>query len=577
MSAVIARHAPNWAACLLRTSVYAAAAALLTGPVLRHFGDWYIGWPGDPQQFMWYLGWVWHALLTGQNPFYTQLINAPAGQNLMWNTSILAESALFGWLMTWLPGAALYNLLWLINWMVACLLGDALLRHLGVRPWLAAAGGLFLGGMPYFTAQSLYHLHLWATSVPLALALVLLRALRHPPRRPAACGILIGGLAAFQFYTSIEIAATFALTLAIGALFLILTLRSRARQAFRLPFRTVAAALLTAIVLAAPGIWTLLHGSARPQGKLLPSEAYVNDLLNFVLPTPVYALHNAWTTNLSLQYTGNFWENNGYLGISGLLWLVFAAARLWRIAEARAAAYTFAAIAVLSMGPNLHIAGRVTHVPLPWLLLEHVPFIDSALPSRLMLYGDGIAIGLGFRALEEQLRRSSRPAAARALAGATLLCVGAAWWPVTPYLHSPTPAAARALTQPGPVLDAVAGRPTYFLSTDTPDVMQALADGGYRVPMVNPYGYTGNPPPRRTALAQMTSVLNPNVPESDIRAAAARALPILGAERLVYYPVQDGQRLPAAAERALTALLGPPVAEADGVQVWQVPNPLPHP
>ncbi|MCL6517614.1 hypothetical protein, partial [Alicyclobacillus sp.] len=445
MSAVTLPSIPIKPAGLLKITLYAAAAMLWLGPVLGHLSEWYIGWPGDPQQFMWYLGWFWHALAAGENPFFTRQLNAPIGQSLMWNTSVLAESALLGWSMRWLPGAAVYNLLWIANWLCACLLGDALLRDLGVRRWLAAAGGLLYGMMPYFTSQTLFHLHLWLTSVPLGLTLVLLRGIRQRPRHPWRYGMAIGGLAALQMYTSLEVAATYALVAGIAALFTLITLQSRVRDVFPVSGRLVLSAILTTAILALPGLVALMHGPGRPAGKLLPAQAYVNDLFTFFVPTPVYALHNAWSTALSLAYTGNFWENDGYLGPAALLWIALAAIRLWRLPCARAALYTFLLVTLLSMGPTLHFAGWVTPLRLPWSLLEGVPFLESALPSRLMLYADGIAIALGVFALEVHLRKSRRRTSAHLLSFATLALVAATWWPVTPYYHSATPDAARAL------------------------------------------------------------------------------------------------------------------------------------
>ncbi|MCL6516044.1 hypothetical protein, partial [Alicyclobacillus sp.] len=152
-----------------------------------------------------------------------------------------------------------------------------------------------------------------------------------------------------------------------------------------------------------------------------------------------------------------------------------------------------------------------------------------------------------------------------------LALVAATWWPVTPYYHSATPDAARALTEPGPVRDTVAGRITFVLSADTPDVMQAMADGGYRMAMVNEYGYTANSPTRREAMAQLRwSLLNGRLPESELKARVIRAISILQPEYLMYYPVQDGERLPPAATHVLASLFGPPVAVSHGVQVWSV-------
>ena len=40
---------------------------------------------------------------------------------------------------------------------------------------------------------------------------------------------------------------------------------------------------------------------------------------------------------------------------------------------------------VLTLGPHLVVDGRLTHVPLPFLLLDHLPLLDSIVPSRICL------------------------------------------------------------------------------------------------------------------------------------------------------------------------------------------------
>src|SRR5258706_15185346 len=45
-------------------------------------------------------------------------------------------------------------------------------------------------------------------------------------------------------------------------------------------------------------------------------------------------------------------------------------------------------LAILSLGPQLHVAGHVSRLPLPWKAVSVVPLLGSALPSRLFVYVD---------------------------------------------------------------------------------------------------------------------------------------------------------------------------------------------
>src|SRR5207302_424617 len=55
-------------------------------------------------------------------------------------------------------------------------------------------------------------------------------------------------------------------------------------------------------------------------------------------------------------------------------------------------------MALLSMGPNLHVAGNsLSQVPLPWSLLSRLPLVQNLLPSRLAVFTDlGAALLVAF-------------------------------------------------------------------------------------------------------------------------------------------------------------------------------------
>jgi hypothetical protein len=554
---------------------YVIIGLLVLGPVVFHPFTLFIGGPGDPQQFMWYLGWFWHAVSHGQNPFHTTLINAPAGQNLMWNTSIFTEAFLFGPL-TWLFNATFtYNLLWLGNFVLSCILGEKILKRLGVRNWLAVWGGLLTGMLPYTTSQSLFHIHLWTTAIILAIGYLLIVAHQSGVRRPVGLGLALGLLAVCEFYTSIEVFATLALTVVI---LLILTVIVRPRKFVKSIRRPIVVALVVTgvvvVILAAPGIYEMFRGPNRPHGALLPAGLYVNDLLNFFLPTLVYLVHSPQTNVISAHYTGNFWENNGYLGIPAMLLFLYSAKRLWCYPAARVAVYASVIIAVLSMGPVLHINGHRTHIALPWVLLQKVPLIESALPSRLMFYADIFIVMLLVRATEDVFRKRGPGTFTRKGVLVLLALVLVSWFPRIPYPHTATPIAAAALGQKSSVRADLLGHVTYLLTPGTPETMQAIVQGGYPLAMVNPYGYTDNKWQHAHDLVLMAQVLKPNLTQSQVKALLWKAMPGLHATRLLYFPLGPGDHLTLAQYNALTDTLGAPLADDHGAILWNVPDSL---
>ena len=70
--------------------VYLVAAFVFLGvPVLAHpERDVVGGLFTDPQIFVWSFAWWPHAILHGQNPFFTHAIWEPEGFNLTWATSV---------------------------------------------------------------------------------------------------------------------------------------------------------------------------------------------------------------------------------------------------------------------------------------------------------------------------------------------------------------------------------------------------------------------------------------------------------------------------------------------------------
>ena len=68
--------------------------------------------------------------------------------------------------------------------------------------------------------------------------------------------------------------------------------------------------------------------------------------------------------------------------------------------------------ALLSLGPYLAVDGRLTHIPLPFLLLDHLPLLDDILPSRICFeVGACLAavIAFGLDDMRRAPARSRRP------------------------------------------------------------------------------------------------------------------------------------------------------------------------
>ncbi len=280
------------------------------------------------------------------------------------------------------------------------------------------AAGLLYGFSPYMLAQAEGHLHqVIALFPPLAL-LLLWELLARDRWRPLWCGVGLGALAAAQLLTGEEILFSSGV---VGALALVALVPFAGRAAVRgrLPRAALglAAAGLTFAVLGAYPLWVQFFGPERVQAAVQLPDVFVTDLLNLVLPT-----HHQWLApqrvlDVVFKFTGNGSEWDGYLGVPLVAVLLGTVVWLRRQRLVLWAALMVLGVAVLSLGPHLHVGGTVTTVRLPWRLVSKLPVFESVLPGRLAVLVVLFA-ALVVAALVARLRTAGLPA--RALAGAGL-------------------------------------------------------------------------------------------------------------------------------------------------------------
>jgi hypothetical protein len=508
------------------------AIAVFSSTWIDPAGSW-IGSPKDPQLFIWYLGWIPHQLSQGLNPLFTDHLNYPNGVNLMWNTSMLFPAVIL-WPVTAVFGPVVaYNVLVTAGIALSAWLGYlAARRFIDSKRWSFLAG-LIYGFSPALMAQSMGHPHVMvALFPPVALILgheILIRRRMHP----AVAGALAGVAAALQLLTGEELLAVTLLVVAIGAALL-----------GRLPSYSLKAAgiaLAVFISLAAYPLGFQFFGPQRVTGSLQPTDIYVSDLLAFVVPARF------------IHFTGNSTENDAYIGLP--LLVLFVAGfrkRMWL-------GLTTAAVAILSLGPHLHVNGTVTPIPLPWALVAWLPLMGSALPARLMaiaFLGIGIVIA------------ASRPR--RLVTGAVLAAGLLAILPPIPY---PTQSAvAPAFFKPGGDVERVSPGSvllvTPFSSHVSTEAMywQAVANYRFKTPegdAFTPGPYLGPHPSFIQSTLEALDAGETIAITPDMRAQFAADLDSHGITTIVAGP-SPGQ---AAIVAFLTELEGIP-ADDGGVKVW---------
>jgi hypothetical protein len=338
------------------------------------------GLAADPQIFIWSFAWWPHALLHGENPFFTHAIWAPDGFNLAWATSVPGLALAFAPLTLAFGPVVSYNVACILMPPLTAWTAFVLCRHVTRSTWPALAGGYLFGFSAYMLGGQLDHLH--TTSVFLV-PLVALLVLRFLEGTLGGRGLALWLAASIVAQLSLSTEILFTLTLALAcALVLAFALVPAARpRLIRLPLPLAGAYALAAIV-ASPFLYFVLTGN---DFKPLPGpEEFVADALNLVAPTRVEAV-GWWAAGLASHFPTNDAERGAYLGLPTLVIVGWFAVRRLRTPIGRFLLAALALAAIASLGSWLTVYGHRL-VTLPWIHLGYLPLLEHVMPVRLSLY-----------------------------------------------------------------------------------------------------------------------------------------------------------------------------------------------
>ncbi len=396
-----------------------------------------VGANGDAEEYSWFFSWVPFAIGHGLNPLVSHYVGYPNGVNMMWNTSVLLPAFLLSPL-TLIWGAAFsYNVVLTLAPALNVLFGYwAFRRWAGRLP--ALAGALVFGFSPYMVSQSVGHLaQTLIFSAPLMMVLAD-RLLVVQRGRAWLDGLLLGLLAWAQLLTGEEVLAMEAVTALVALAVLCLVGRAQVRDHLRRARTGIVVAAGVAVVLSAPFLAYQYLGPDRVQNPH-PGNAYVSDLLNFVVPTNITKLAPPSALAVSSHFTGNGSEQGAYIGLPLLAFIVLAVVVGRRRRVTWVAAGTAVGAALLSMGPTLHVDGHVTKFPLPDKALQALPVFHNLLPDRfaaMMTFGVGWLVALGLEAVG---RAHRWPTGAKVVSWLAV-CTGlAALFPITNYPAAASP------------------------------------------------------------------------------------------------------------------------------------------
>ena len=416
--------------------VDAALACLLFLPALRAPQSRIVGYSGDAQQTMWFLQWTPWALSHGTDPLLTRYLNHPGGVNLMWNSLAPALGVVL-WPVSATAGlVASYDVL-----LTAEIALSAWCAHLAIRRFVdsgvaAAIGGLVYGFSPYLLTHAHGHAKVTFALLPPLLLIALHEGLAVQRRRPRTVGIAVGVLLALQLLVYEEGVVLAVVAAAAGTAVLAAGHRDRVRAHAAHAARALAWAVAAFVILAAAPLGVQLLGPNRINATVPGTDVYVTDVANLAVPTGFQAVAPAPAERLAARFSGNETENGSYLGVPLLALLALAALRLRSSPVVRWALWSGGALLLLSMGPQLHVAGHVSRLPLPWRAIQAIPVVSGALPARLFVYVVLLAALLAAAVVADALRAPVRRPRAALVAGLFAL-TAIAFLPSLPFPSTP--------------------------------------------------------------------------------------------------------------------------------------------
>jgi len=373
----------RWLEALSGPLIYLVVAFALSADSWSNPTHTVIGRGGDPTSFVWAIQWPAFAIGHGLNPFFSNYLIAPQGTNLMWSGSS-GPGILLAPLVLLVGPAVVYNLMATLSLAISAWLAElAIHRLVGSRPG-AIVGGLIFGFSPYMMGHAYGHVSITIAFLP-PLILIVLHETFIRQRWPWwATGSFAGLLLAIQLITFLE---TIAITLLAAAVVTALLVVQRWHQVrARLPYaiKVCATIVVTFLIGAAYPLWTMLFGAERlGSGTVQPPDFLVTDVINFLVPTMTTRFIPGALSVTAQRITIGV-ESGGYIGIALIVICIITAVMLWRNIVVRTAALTGLILAILSLGPRLHVDGTILNVPLPFAVLTHLPLANNILAARLM-------------------------------------------------------------------------------------------------------------------------------------------------------------------------------------------------
>jgi hypothetical protein len=542
--------------------VYLGLAVLLTLNTWLSPQHTLVGTGSDPVSGSWAIGWVPYAIAHGVNPLFSDHLNSPAGINLLWNNSVGVPLLLL-WPITTAWGPFLTFNIAMTCGVAAAAFTACLAARRYVRGFIVPAfAGLLYGFSPFMMGQLLGHDDIIVSAITPPLALLLVDELLVRQRlRTLTFSLLTAGLALLQYFLWAETLITEVMCALVLIAILAVAYRHEIRRRIRYTVHTAFYALVASLLALSLPLAFQLFGPSRVQYITQPRGVFVSDLVNFVVPTPVQLVAPTAAAHVTSRFTGNVEEWGAYVGIPLLLLMTFGLVWLRRVVLLRVVAVFAVVIAVLSLGPHLHVAGIDTGMALPWWTLNDITVLDDILPARFMLYVF-LALGIGSAFILQSIARRRRWTAV-----ATAAVVVVSLLPAAPILSEAVNA------PPGlsnaSVRHLVDGKVVLMLPWSNgayPSAMAWQAESGYSFRMTDGYFVGAASPGSDDLHANINRLLSDTNVSSADRVRVMQLLRALRIDAVVVGPGPDA----ASNRHLMQQLLGAPAYHDADIDVWHV-------
>lgn len=357
--------------------IFLGLSVFLTWPLAPHFTDSIPG-GGDAYQNLWNYWWLNKALFELRTtPYRTDFVFYPQKVFLFLHTlaplnglisvpfeklwGLVAASNLMIFLSFILTGYGMFLFLWFVT----------------EDFWAALAGAFVLAFCPYRMSRLLGQYNYLGTQWLPFFLLFLVRFHRQGKFLNLVLVVLFLWLSFFTDYYY------FIFSLAIGLLYILWFFRSpeKLRSVFlALLVGALPALLFLFLVFSFKGAYEEITGWAGAGTNSL-------DLGAIFVPSFYHPFWGRFFKNFYRLVSGVFPEYLGFVGWTLILVFIFSWAKLRRQMEG----FAFWALAVglffiFSLGPVLHIAGRIWFIPLPFAAIHYVPVLNHLrLPARFNL------------------------------------------------------------------------------------------------------------------------------------------------------------------------------------------------